>query len=218
MILPYYLRLLCLCLSTFFVVHAVVWLAVRGISATAVRIAGTMRPRMASRWLFGLRIAPVAITLFLVVGFCVPSYIWLEPRITGERVGWLCLTLALLGVAVWMVSIVRGLTAIVRTDRYVRRMTRVSADEPDLVVVEESAAIMAVAGVVHPQLVVSQTVLNALSPEQRDAAFRHEAAHQASRDNLKRWLFLLSPDVMPFAGGLRPARACVVDVHGVGGR
>ncbi len=203
MILPYYLRLLCLCLSTFFVAHAVVWLAVRGMSATAVRIAGTMRPRMASRWLFGLRIAPVAITLFLVVGFCVPSYVWLEPRITGERVGWLCLTLALLGVAVWMLSLVRGLSAIVRTERYVRRMTRISADDEGLVVVEESAAIMAVAGVVHPQLVVSQTVLNALSPEQRDAAFRHEAAHRISRDNLKRWMFLLSPDVMPFAGGLR---------------
>lgn len=203
MILPYYLRLLCLCLSTFFVAHAVVWLAVRGMSSTAVRIAGTMRPRMASRWLFGLRIAPVAITLFLVIGFCVPSYVWLEPRITGERVGWLCLGLALLGVTVWLLSLVRGLSAMVRTDRYVRRMTRVSAPGEGLVVVEESAAIMAVAGVVHPQLVVSQTVLNALSPEQRDAAFRHEAAHRVSRDNLKRWMFLLSPDVMPFAGGLR---------------
>ena len=49
-------------------------------------------------------------------------------------------------------------------------------------------AVMAVAGVVHPKLVVSQTVLDALSDDQREAAFRHEAAHRASRDNLKRLL------------------------------
>ena len=55
---------------------------------------------------------------------------------------------------------------------------------------------------VHPKLVVSQTVLDALSDDQREAAFRHEAAHRASRDNLKRLLVLISPDAMPFAGGL----------------
>jgi len=42
MILPYYMRLLCLCLATFFVVHALGWLAVRSMAAAVVRIAGTM--------------------------------------------------------------------------------------------------------------------------------------------------------------------------------
>lgn len=208
MILPYYLRLLCLCLATFYVVHGVVWLVVRGTSSAAERIAGTMRPRMASRLLFGMRIAPAAVTAFLVVGFCVPSYIWLEPDITGERVGWFCLLAAAIGASAWAVSLARGVMSIVRTENYVRRCHRdlkagePSGDDTDVVVLKGSTAVMAVAGVVHPKLVVSQTVLDALSDDQREAAFRHEAAHRVSRDNLKRLLLLLSPDVMPFVGGL----------------
>ncbi len=68
-------------------------------------------------------------------------------------------------------------------------------------VVNEATAVMAVAGVLHPCLVVSQDVMNALSEEQKEAAFRHEAAHSTSRDNLKKLLFLLSPDVLPFVSG-----------------
>jgi len=208
MTLPYYLRLLCLCLATFYVVHAMVWLVVRGTSSAAVKIAGTMRPRMASRLLFAMRIAPMAVTSFLVVGFCVPSYIWLEPDITGERVGWFCLLAAATGAVAWAISLLRGFISMVRTENYVRRCRRElgteeqSPESADVVVLNGANAVMAVAGVVHPRLVVSQRVLDALSDDQREAAFRHEAAHRASRDNLKRLLLMLSPDVMPLMGGL----------------
>jgi beta-lactamase regulating signal transducer with metallopeptidase domain len=163
-----------------------------------------MKPRRSSRLLFGLRIAPVAITLFLVLGFCVPSYVWLEPDIAGERVGIACLLAAALGIAVWAISLMRGLVSVIRTQRYIRqcgsdiREADKGVATPELVVVSETNAVMAVAGVLHPRLLVSQDVMNALSEEQREAAFRHEAAHGASRDNLKRLLFLLSPDVVPF--------------------
>jgi len=198
------MRLLCLCFATFFVVHAACSLVVRGISSTAVRVAETMKPRRSSRLLFALRIAPAGMTLFLVLGFCVPSYVWLEPDIAGERVGIACLLAAVLGVAVWVTSLVRGLVSVVRTQRYIRRCgsraarAEVGDASPELVVMSETNAVMAVAGVLHPRLLVSQDVMNALSEEQKEAAFRHEAAHGASRDNLKRLLFLLSPDVVPF--------------------
>lgn len=200
------MRLLCLCCATFFVVHAVSWLVVRGLSSTAVRVAETMKPRGSSRLLFALRMAPVAVTLFLVLGFCVPSYVWLEPDITGERVGVTCLLAAALGVAGWTISLLRGLVSVVRTQQYIRRCesglheTDASHATPELVVVSQTNTVMAVAGVLHPRLLVSQDVMNALSKEQKEAAFRHEAAHGASRDNLKRLLFLLAPDVVPFAG------------------
>jgi Zn-dependent protease with chaperone function len=200
------MRLLCLCCATFFVVHAVSWLVVRALSSTAVRVGETMKPRVSSRLLFSLRIAPVAVTLFLVLGFCVPSYVWLEPDITGERVGVTCLLAAVLGVAGWMVSLLRGLVSVVRTQQYIRRCESGIHEKdanhatPELVVVSQTNAVMAVAGVLHPRLLVSQDVMNALSKEQKEAAFRHEAAHGASRDNLKRLLFLLTPDVVPFAG------------------
>jgi hypothetical protein len=208
MILPYYMRLLCLCFATFFVVHVLSWFVVRSLSSAAVRVAETMRPRMSSRLLFGLRIAPVAVTLFLVIGFCVPSYVWLEPDIAGERVGFACLLAAALGATVWAVSLVRGLVSVLRTQSYLRRCRRIDTgrdavgESTDCLVLGNNAVVMAVAGAWHPLLVVSQSVMNVLSEEQKQAAFRHEAAHRTSRDNLKKLLFLLSPDALPFVPGL----------------
>jgi beta-lactamase regulating signal transducer with metallopeptidase domain len=43
--------------------------------------------------------------------------------------------------------------------------------------------------------------MRGLSAEQIDAALRHERAHRASGDNLKRFLMLLAPDVLPFLRG-----------------
>ena len=202
MILPYYLRLLCLCLATFFVVHVMLWLGVRAVSGAVVRVAENMRPRSASRFLFALRLAPAVASLFVVVGFCVPSYVWLEPNLAVERVGWVCLLAAVLGAAGWTASLWRGLAALGRTRQFVRRSETASAPASDLLVVESPTAVMALAGVFRPRLVVSQRVLQALSSEQQEAAFRHEAAHRTSRDNLKKLAVLLTPDALPWLGGL----------------
>src|SRR5271165_6578083 len=208
MILPYYFRLVCLCFATFFVTHALCWLLIRSIAPAAVRIAGTLRPRSSTRLLFGLRMAPSAVGLFLVIGFCVPSYIWLEPPVQNERVGLACLLVAVLGAMGWAISLSRGFVSMVRTARYVRAYGRRAAETsmdcnlPEVFLVTDGAAVMAVAGVLGPRLVVSESVMNALNREETEAAFRHEASHRASRDNLKKLLFLLSPDVLPFLSGL----------------
>src|SRR5215472_6687076 len=142
------MRLLCLCFAAFFVVHTASSLIVRGISSTAVRVAETMKPRRSSRLLFALRIVPVAVTLFLVLGFCVPSYVWLEPDIAGERVGIVCLLAAALGIAAWATSLMRGLVSVIRTQRYIRRCgsqankTDAGNANPELVVVSETNAVM----------------------------------------------------------------------------
>jgi beta-lactamase regulating signal transducer with metallopeptidase domain len=41
-------------------------------------------------------------------------------------------------------------------------------------------------------------VLRNLSAEELDAALSHEMAHRTSRDNAKRFLLLLAPDIFPF--------------------
>lgn len=208
MILSYTMRLLFLCFATFFVLHAAGSLVVHFLSSAAVRVAETMKPRRSARLLLAVRLAPVALTLFLVLGFCVPSYLWLEPDIAGERAGMACLLAGVLGAAVWAASLMRGLVSVVRTRTYLRRCgsdscgTVANAGTPRLLVVGQGNAVLAVAGVWHPRLLVSQDVMNALTEEQREAAFRHEAAHQAARDNLKHLLFLLSPDVVPFVRSL----------------
>lgn len=208
MTLPYYMRLLCLCFATFFVAHALTWLVVGSISSAAVRIAETMRPRLASRWLFALRMAPAVVTIFLVAGFCVPSYVWLEPDIASERVSWVCLVAATIGAAAWTISLLRGVISVARTERYMRqcrrriRLADTAELDADVLLVDDATAVMAMAGVTHPRLVVSQVVMDALSEEQKEAAFRHEAAHRTARDNLKKLMFLLSPDVVPFFGAM----------------
>jgi beta-lactamase regulating signal transducer with metallopeptidase domain len=67
-----------------------------------------------------------------------------------------------------------------------------------VIVVQEEAPILALSGWLHPRLLISHSVLCALSAEELDAALRHEHAHRTSRDNAKRLLILLAPDIFPF--------------------
>ena len=207
MTLSYYARLLCVCCATFFLVHALSWIIVSRLARAAVAAAGKVSPRSAARLLFVLRMAPVALALLFVVGFCVPSYVWFEPHVAGERVSFLFLLAALVGLFTFTLPLLRGAMAIFRTWNYLRACSRhaLNADvaQPDSgpLVISEDSALMATAGIVCPRVVVSQAVMDALSEEQKEAAFRHEAAHLAARDNLKKLLFLLTPDLLPLVPG-----------------
>jgi beta-lactamase regulating signal transducer with metallopeptidase domain len=65
-------------------------------------------------------------------------------------------------------------------------------------VIESDAPVLLLAGVVKPRLVFSRMVMRTLSPQQVDSIIGHEQAHLASRDNFKRLLLLLSPEIIPF--------------------
>jgi beta-lactamase regulating signal transducer with metallopeptidase domain len=209
MALPYLLRLVCLCLASFFIVHAaaaiLVWIA----APAALRVADSARPGFSARFLFIFRMFPFALTLILVVGFCIPSYLWLEPVSTGEKVGYACLAAATMGALVWAMSLFRVGFSLLRTSRYMSSCERdgqeiaVDGESSPVLVLKREAPVMAVAGLVHPKLIVSRSVLHKLTSEQRDAAFRHEQAHRSSRDNLKRFLCLLAPDAIPFVSGFK---------------
>ncbi len=209
MTLTYTMRLLCLCCASFFMIHLALAMAVRLSSGTAVRLAEHMKASSAARFLFGLRMAPLAITLFAVLAFCIPSYLWLEPQATGEKVGFVCFLTAVLGVAIWTLAIVRVVGAVRGTARYLhrceqqgRKITVPGQSSPALLLADK-APVLAVAGVLRPQLVVSRRVMHGLSSEQREVALRHEHAHCTSGDNLKRFLILLAPDVLPFVPTFR---------------
>jgi hypothetical protein len=209
MALPYLLRLLCLCFATFFIVHAasaiLVWIG----APAAFRVAQHSKPGFAAKFLFLFRMFPFALTLFVVLGFCIPSYLWLEPLASGEKVGFACLAAAAMGLIVWLLSVFRVGFSLLRTSRYMSSCQRngqevtVDGEAAPVLVLKRDAPVMAVAGLVRPKLIVSRGVLHKLTPEQREAAFRHEQAHQASRDNLKRFLCLLAPDALPFISGFR---------------
>lgn len=204
MILSYTWRLLCLCWATFFLIHLALAVATRLSAGTAVRLAARLKPGSAARLLFFLRISPMTLSVFALLAFCIPSYLWLEPRTAEEKTGLVCFLMAALGITIWMLAVARVILAVRGTVQYLhhcertgRRISVPGEPSPALLVAEE-APVLAVAGVVRPRLVISRTVLRGLTAEQRDAALRHERAHRRSRDNIKRFLILLSPDGLPF--------------------
>ena len=202
--LPYTVRLLCLCGASFFLIHMALAAAARLSAGTAVRVAEHMKPHAAARLLFALRILPLMLTLVAVLAFCIPSYLWLEPQATGEKVGMLCVLMAVLGVALWVPAIKRVIGAVRGTNRYLSQCERhgrkinVPGEDSPALLLTDQAPVLAVAGIFRPRLLISRRVLRGLSAEQREAALRHEHAHRTSGDNLKRLMILLSPDVVPF--------------------
>jgi hypothetical protein len=170
----------------------------------AIRLAEQMKAETSARFLLVIRILPMLLTLLILFGLCIPSYLWLEPDATAEQVGLACVLIACLGVLAWAISVHRVLSAIAGTAHYMRlcqhdgHEATLPGDSAPVLLLDGDAPVLAVAGVVHPQLVVSRRIMRALSSDQMDAAFRHERAHQISRDNFKRLLILLAPDVLPF--------------------
>lgn len=209
MIAPYALRLVCLSLACFFLVHLAAGLAAACISRAAIRFAERMKARQAARLLLSLRLAPAVLGLLVVAGLCVPSYLQLEPEIAAEPIGVACLAAALLGVTVWACSITRALRAAILSVSHIRQWRRTGskthiADEAAPVwVVEGTRPLVALAGIMRPRLVISRRVVQALSQAQVSAVLRHERAHANSRDNLKRLAILVAPDPLPFTRRLR---------------
>ena len=203
MMLPYLLRLLCLCLAAFFVIHSVAGLVVAAAGPAAVRAARRMRPRLAGRFLLALRLLPAALALFVVAGLCVPSYLWLEPETNTEELGAGCLAAAVLAAALWTISTARGVHAAIHSARRVRgcqRLSRLSTPPGSRLpvwVLDAPDPLLALVGLLRSRVVMSRPVVNALSAGQLAAALRHEEAHRVSRDNLKRLLLLLAPGLLP---------------------
>jgi hypothetical protein len=201
---PYLLRLLCLCLASFFAVNAAAGLLISFVSRAAVRSAESMRARSAARFLLAVRLFPCVAGISVVLALCVPSYLWLEPQASSERIGWACLALALLGAAGWLVSLARVTRALVLSARFNRGCrqtgceTHLHGELSTAVVVEKDAPLLALTGVFRPHLIVSQAVLRSLSAAELELALQHENAHRTSRDNLKRLFLLLSPGPIPF--------------------
>ena len=205
MTLPYIPRLLCISLATFFLAHLALGLGVSLIARPAARLGERIRPHLAARCLLVLRLLPAVGAALIVVVVCLPSYLWLEPEAPTERVGFGCLAVALLGIAMWAVSLARGLRAAAGSRRFLRRCQNAGhpARLPGVWIVDGAAPLVALGGIVRPRLVISRGVISALSPDELAAALRHERAHWTSRDNLKRLCILLTPGILPFAGSSR---------------
>jgi Zn-dependent protease with chaperone function len=182
--MSYAFRLVCVSLAAFAIVHLATAIAVNAVALRAIRLAERMNARAAARFLLMLRLAPVAASLAIVGVLCVPSYLRFEPHSADEEVGRACLMLAALAAAMCLESGARALRAVRATRRWLRDRT-----PPNTV---------ALAGLIRPRVMVAESVTGALSAGELEAAIRHERAHAASRDNLKRLAMLAAPRTIPF--------------------
>ena len=211
---PYLLRLLCLCLASFFAVNAAAGFLVSFVSRAAVAMAESMRARSAARFLLAVRLLPCVLGIGAVLALCVPSYLWLEPQASSERIGWACLALAFLGAAGWLVSLARVTRALVFSARFNRAWqqnsceTLLQGESSKAVIVERDVPLLALAGIFRSRLIVSQAVLRSLSAEELELALQHENAHRTSRDNLKRFFLLLAPPPVPIFRSLSSIERC----------
>src|SRR5579863_4216101 len=105
MMATYWWRLIWLALASLFLTHLAAGATVALLAPRVVRIVERFKPRSAALALFVLRIFPVAFSIISVGLVCVPSYIWLEPQSTSEKLGWPCLLSASLAVLTWLISI-----------------------------------------------------------------------------------------------------------------
>lgn len=182
MTFDYLLRLILLCLASFYILHLVLGLAVRCATPSILRAASRSLPRTASDMLLAVRLAPSAIALSCVLALGLPSYLRFEPAHTTEKTGLLLWLLAALSVSVSMQSLLRAIRA-VRASR------------------AEVGPVLRLTGILRPRVVVSEGVRAALSEEQWLTVLRHEHAHLLSGDNAKRLLMILAPGLAPFYRG-----------------
>jgi Zn-dependent protease with chaperone function len=205
----YTLRLLFLSLSSFFLVQTILAIAVNFASPRLIQMAERMKPRTAAWLLFGWRLFPFAFAAFLVLSFCVPSYLWFEPRASREEVDLLCFTLAVLGAATCIWPVVRVAKASANSRHFAETCKTNSetfsmpGESSPLWLVSQEAPLIAVAGIFSQRVLISAPVLRVLSPEELHATLRHERAHRIWHDNLRRLLLLLAPLSFPFFHGLR---------------
>lgn len=209
MILPYLLRLVCLCFASFFMLNAVGSVIVGFLARSGVRSAELKPAASAARFLFLLRLAPCAIATLFVFGLCVPSYLWLEPSATPEKVGALCIVSGIMGVACWLLSVARAVRAVLYQRLCDQRWNshayegNANGDRRSLLIIDSDFPMLAVSGLLRRRFIVSRSVLDSLSAEELDSALSHEHAHGLYHDNVKRLVLLLMPDIFPFVRSLR---------------
>ncbi len=198
MILPYAVRLLCLCLASFFVIHAALTAAAGALAPFTLSFAkrfAARRPSRAAALLLLLRLFPAAMAVAMVTGLCLPSFLTLEGEPGAEAAGVPFLVVSALGAAVLAISLARGARAIARSHRWMRRQFAVEAGAVWLS--DGPAPFLGLGGVLRPRVLASRCVTQALDADQFAAALSHEWAHCASSDNLKRLLLLLAPEPLP---------------------
>jgi Zn-dependent protease with chaperone function len=190
----YLLRGAVVSLGVFFLVYV----ALSVIVACVWAFVGRKLPPRSDAALYGIRVAPLFGACALVAFFTVPSFLYLEPRSTGETIGVSAFALAAGGAAVLVAGCINAVKAWLKTARFVTacleqaRRLEMPAGIPAYEVLG-GAPTLCVSGVWRPKLLVSSAVVALLDPVEIEAAIRHEVAHVHHQDNLKKLVLRFCP-------------------------
>ena len=162
-------------------------------------------PAARARLLFRLRVLPGLGAAAAAFGVALPIFLWFEDPGTTESVNRTLATAAsagalLLVTGLWRAAAAWRATARVLAD-WQSRARRLDALETSLpaFAIEEPFPIVAVVGVLRPQLFVAERVLRECAASEVAAMIAHECAHVSARDNLKRLLIRACPGVFGVA-------------------
>jgi Zn-dependent protease with chaperone function len=165
--------------------------------------AGTLQLSAAGRAdaLFVFRLLPFASAIFVTAALTVPSFLMFEPRSIYEVIGVVPIGLALFGVVLVLFGAAKGIAALFRASRIVAAWTHglqiVEAESPVAILqVPDGAPAMMAAGILWPRVLISQAATALLSPNELQAALKHELTHVRRRDNLRKLLL----ECVPFPG------------------
>lgn len=201
---------ICMSVLAFTAVSTVISLA----SALLVRVLSPRLERLApqprARAYLRLRLAPSVAGLAFVAALFLPAFILLEPRDAGETVGPQMILLVLAASLI----VARCLREASLSWGATRRLVRAWLREGERLSLPGFAArhayavpapfpVVAVVGLWRPLLFVSRRVIDACSDAELDAILAHEAEHLRRRDNLKRLIMRVAPDVLAFTPAAR---------------
>jgi Zn-dependent protease with chaperone function len=191
------LRIVVVALAAF----AGVGLAVAAIVPAIARRRSVAEPARRARRLAALRLLPsiAAVTVSAVV---TASFVFFEHRLDGEQYGVAMPLLALLG-GVLLATTVWRAYRLTRSTRHVVAEWLRSAEPVALpgatipaFAVPASFPIVAVIGLSRPRLIIARSVLASCSEDELRAVLAHEQGHIDRRDNLRRLLLAIAPDVL----------------------
>lgn len=142
-----------------------------------------------ARLLFAIRIFPLAASAFITLAFALPAFLVLEPAAIDEDVRTLVFSLGALSLLA--AGLFRVLFAKVGASRLLANWPKAAhvpnpaAAGPTLPA-EPGLPPLLLYGVFTPRVLVSETAVALLSPDELRVALRHELCHMRSRDNLKK--------------------------------
>jgi Zn-dependent protease with chaperone function len=192
MLLSYWLRLICLALFSLGMVQVTIHLLLWIVMPLAETSIDRMTARSQERIYFAIPVASHVVALLLTLLIVMPQYLRDETNLLRERVGIVC-------VAVALVVAVRYLYCILRAAQLLLQMRRDHKRDDAPVVLAGGALVhisadmhplLAVTGLFSPRIVLSQQLLAdpAFSPQLLEMALAHESAHVLHHDNLKHFV------------------------------